>query len=37
MMKHYAFADYVVDFNTKFNIDSPEATRIFQDAADFVA
>ena len=27
------FADYVVDFNTKFGIDSPEATRIFQDAA----
>ncbi|GAB4015602.1 glucosamine-6-phosphate deaminase [Spirosoma koreense] len=27
------FADYVVDFNTKFGIESPEATRIFQDAA----
>ena len=27
------FADYVVDFNTKFGINSPEATRIFQDAA----
>ncbi|WP_338873894.1 glucosamine-6-phosphate deaminase [Spirosoma sp. SC4-14] len=27
------FADYVVDFNTKFSIDSPEATRIFRDAA----
>ena len=27
------FADYVVDFNTKFGIKSPEATRIFQDAA----
>ena len=28
------FADYVVDFNEKFNIDSPEATRIFRDAAE---
>lgn len=28
------FADYVVDFNAKFGIKSPEATRIFQDAAD---
>ena len=28
------FADYVVDFNSKFGIDSPEATRIFQDAAE---
>jgi glucosamine-6-phosphate deaminase len=27
------FADYVVDFNSKFGINSPEATRIFQDAA----
>ena len=27
------FADYVVDFNTKFGIESPEATRIFRDAA----
>ncbi|MFD2574038.1 glucosamine-6-phosphate deaminase [Spirosoma soli] len=27
------FADYVVDFNAKFGIKSPEATRIFQDAA----
>ena len=27
------FADYVVDFNSKFGIKSPEATRIFQDAA----
>lgn len=27
------FADYVVDFNAKFGIDSPEATRIFCDAA----
>ncbi|WP_128548058.1 glucosamine-6-phosphate deaminase [Larkinella soli] len=30
------FADYVVDFNEKFGIDSPEATRIFRDAADFL-
>nr|WP_293841216.1 glucosamine-6-phosphate deaminase [uncultured Arsenicibacter sp.] len=30
------FADYVVDFNEKFGIDSPEATRIFQDAAAFL-
>jgi glucosamine-6-phosphate deaminase len=30
------FADYVVDFNSKFSIDSPEATRIFQDAAAFL-
>jgi glucosamine-6-phosphate deaminase len=30
------FADYVVDFNTKFGIKSPEATRIFQDAATFL-
>jgi len=28
------FADYVVDFNEKFGIDSPEATRIFRDAAE---
>lgn len=27
------FADYVVDFNTKFGIKSDEATRIFKDAA----
>ncbi|CCH56461.1 glucosamine-6-phosphate isomerase [Fibrisoma limi BUZ 3] len=27
------FADYVVDFNNQFGIKSPEATRIFQDAA----
>ena len=27
------FADYVVDFNSKFGIESPEATRIFRDAA----
>ncbi|WP_234736979.1 glucosamine-6-phosphate deaminase [Tellurirhabdus bombi] len=27
------FADYVVDFNKQFGIDSPEANRIFQDAA----
>ena len=27
------FADFVVDFNRKFGIDSPEANRIFQDAA----
>lgn len=30
------FADYVVDFNKQFGIDSPEATRIFQDAATFL-
>jgi glucosamine-6-phosphate deaminase len=30
------FADFVVDFNTKFGIDSPEANRIFQDAATFL-
>jgi len=30
------FADFVVDFNNKFGIDSPEATRIFHDAADFL-
>ncbi|OIN56975.1 glucosamine-6-phosphate deaminase [Arsenicibacter rosenii] len=30
------FADYVVDFNEKFGINSPEATRIFQDAAAFL-
>ncbi|MGA0557632.1 glucosamine-6-phosphate deaminase [Larkinella sp. VNQ87] len=30
------FADYVVDFNEKFGIDSPEATRIFKDAAAFL-
>ncbi|MFC5410331.1 glucosamine-6-phosphate deaminase [Larkinella bovis] len=30
------FADYVVDFNEKFGIDSPEATRIFRDAAEFL-
>ncbi|GAB3896952.1 glucosamine-6-phosphate deaminase [Larkinella knui] len=28
------FADYVVDFNEKFGIDSPEATQIFRDAAE---
>ncbi len=28
------FADYVVDFNEKFGIDSPEASRIFRDAAE---
>lgn len=28
------FADYVVDFNEKFAIDSPEATQIFRDAAE---
>ena len=28
------FADYVVDFNQKFGIDSPEASRIFRDAAE---
>ncbi|RYC67526.1 MULTISPECIES: glucosamine-6-phosphate deaminase [Spirosoma] len=27
------FADYVVDFNDKFGINSPEAHRIFKDAA----
>jgi glucosamine-6-phosphate deaminase len=26
------FADFVVDFNSKFGIDSPEAQRVFQDA-----
>ncbi|GAB3707551.1 glucosamine-6-phosphate deaminase [Spirosoma flavus] len=31
------FADYVVDFNTKFGIKSPEATRIFKDAAVFLS
>jgi glucosamine-6-phosphate deaminase len=31
------FADFVVDFNRKFGIDSPEATRIFQDAATFLS
>jgi glucosamine-6-phosphate deaminase len=30
------FADYVVDFNEKFGIDSPEATQIFRDAAEFL-
>lgn len=30
------FADYVVDFNEKFSINNPEATRIFQDAAAFL-
>ncbi|GAA4448579.1 glucosamine-6-phosphate deaminase [Nibrella saemangeumensis] len=30
------FADYVVDFNEKFGIDSPEANRIFRDAAAFL-
>ncbi|RAJ97624.1 glucosamine-6-phosphate deaminase [Larkinella arboricola] len=30
------FADFVVDFNDKFGIDSPEATRIFRDAAAFL-
>ncbi len=30
------FADFVVDFNAKFGIDSPEANRIFQDAATFL-
>jgi glucosamine-6-phosphate deaminase len=30
------FADYVVDFNTQFGIDSPEATRVFRDAAAFL-
>lgn len=28
------FADFVVDFNEKFGIDSPEATQIFRDAAE---
>ncbi|GAB3327178.1 glucosamine-6-phosphate deaminase [Larkinella ripae] len=28
------FADYVVDFNEKFGIDSPDATQIFRDAAE---
>ncbi|GAB3250806.1 glucosamine-6-phosphate deaminase [Larkinella harenae] len=28
------FADFVVDFNEKFGIDSPEATKIFRDAAE---
>ncbi len=30
------FAEYVVDFNKEFGIDSPEATRIFRDAAAFL-
>jgi len=30
------FADYVVDFNERFGITSPEATRIFQQAAAFL-
>ncbi|QJD77859.1 glucosamine-6-phosphate deaminase [Spirosoma rhododendri] len=30
------FADFVVDFNSKFGIDSPEASRIFEDAAEFL-
>ncbi|MCY7360171.1 MAG: glucosamine-6-phosphate deaminase [Rudanella sp.] len=30
------FADYVVDFNRQFGIKSPEATRIFQDAAAYL-
>lgn len=30
------FADYVVDFNSKFGIDSPKATKIFEDAAAFL-
>lgn len=30
------FAEYVVDFNRQFGIESPEATRIFQEAAAFL-
>ncbi|MBO0929869.1 glucosamine-6-phosphate deaminase [Fibrella aquatilis] len=30
------FADFVVDFNKQFGIDSPGATHIFQDAAAFL-
>ena len=30
------FADFVVDFNAQFGIDSPRATHIFKDAAAFL-
>ncbi|WP_407704830.1 glucosamine-6-phosphate deaminase [Tellurirhabdus rosea] len=30
------FADYVVDFNERFGIESPQATQIFRDAAAFL-
>jgi len=30
------FIDFVVDFNQGFNIDSPNASKLFQDAKDFL-